>query len=168
MTADLENDNRGMPVEGKSVISFQIDKFSLKEFEQAVKSADWLEEIHPDNKRSERIRRAMNAVRITLRTSPTALEKKVSDAAKELSEMIETIDGRTLRRRLDALESMLLLLAALKEMEKGRHGGDIEEGFALTLQNLVTVLDESNIDEIRKEASKTLHGVEAVLAVARR
>ncbi|MEM4329456.1 MAG: hypothetical protein QXI50_07380, partial [Candidatus Caldarchaeum sp.] len=95
------NDKRVAPV------SFSIDAASLNEFEEAVKETEWLEEIHADNKRSERIRRALRATRIILRTSPANVRQYVLKIVEDSIALVEKADVETLKKELDGLEATL-------------------------------------------------------------
>lgn len=154
------NDKRVAPV------SFSIDAASLNEFEEAVKETRWLEEIHADNKRSERIRRALRATRIILRTSPAEVRRHILKTVEYSSGLVEKedVEIEILKKELESLETILLLLAALEELERGRHGGDFKESLALTLRSQRAMLSAGKIREVKK----TLDSLSFVLTVPRK
>lgn len=145
----------------RQIISIQVDHALLSAFEEAVNGTPWLESIHGEGKRSERIRRAQRATMRLLSASPQEVETIIIRDVEELKREMDRLPLDALIGELTRIALLLTMLSALRELEKGLHGGDVAEVLALSLRDRVSELEL--LKDSQQESWRAREGSRATL-----
>ncbi|MCS7145356.1 MAG: hypothetical protein RMJ28_07065 [Nitrososphaerota archaeon] len=145
----------------RQIISIQTDPLTLSAFDEAISQTSWLESLHGEGKRSERIRRALAATEKLVEASPSEVKDVLIRDAEDLKRELESLTIGELVNALTRITLLLVLLSALRELERGAHGGDVPEILAHSLRDRVLELEAAK--DSPEESQRLKIGSETLL-----
>lgn len=144
-------------------MSIVLPKHLLSNFEEHIRSAPWiLENIPEERLREEGVKRAIAAARRLTLVSPDEVQQRVVEEAEKLRELMPQITQLVdLVSRAMTLSMLLILLAALKELRDGEHGGDVAESISLDIMHEVewAQKNEVSLDELRSALDERIEEI---------
>lgn len=143
-----------------------MPKHLLSNFEEHIRSAQWiLENIPEERLREESVKRAIAAARRLTLVSPDEVQQRVVEEAEKLRELMPQITQLVdLVSRVMTLSMLLILLAALKELRDGEHGGDVAESISLDMMQEVewAQKNEVSLDQLRSALDEKIEEITRV------
>jgi len=131
-----------------------LPEYYISNFEDHVKGTLWLAQNIPEERvREEGVKRAIAAAKKLMLVTPDEVQQKVVEDAEKLREQLPNIEQPAeLISHAMTISLLLMLLAALKELKNGVHGGDIAEAISFAIREEVEFYrhGRSDIEEFKK------------------